>query len=71
MESVILIRNSHLHLMYKNRNFIQHKHFIQILHNKLRLTVIGQEIFLDFFTVEDATDMLSRNVGTALPLNGA
>jgi hypothetical protein len=27
--------------------------------------------FLDFLTLEDGTDTLSRNVGTELPLNAA
>jgi hypothetical protein len=35
---------------------------------------MGQEVpedFLDFLTLEDGTDMLSRNVGTKLPINAA
>jgi hypothetical protein len=31
----------------------------------------GQEVFLDFLTLEVETDSLSRNVGTELPLKAA
>jgi hypothetical protein len=30
-----------------------------------------KKLFLDFLTLEDGTDMLSRNVGKGLPLNAA
>ena len=36
-----------------------------------RIRKRSKEFFLDFLTLEDGTDKLSRNVSTELPLNAA
>jgi hypothetical protein len=44
-----------------------------ILHRRFgttyRFIFKGSEVFLEFLTFEDGTDMLSRNVGKGLPLD--
>jgi hypothetical protein len=46
-----------------------------ILHRRFgttyRFIFKGSELFLEFLTLEDGTDMLSRNVGEGLPLDAA
>jgi hypothetical protein len=39
--------------------------------HKPRVSVAGFLLFLDFLTLEDGTDTLSRNVGKGLPLDAA
>jgi len=47
------------------------QHIVVIPYGRFRANYLifkGQEIFLDFLTLEDGTDRLSRNVGKELPL---